>query len=68
MTKDLNRQNDIPQAIKEVTRASLGKIVAMLSWYVRASKRFAYEVTIMFKTDQKGSFWQDMVLELNSKQ
>ena len=56
MTKDLNRQNDIPQAIKEVTRASLGKIVAMLSWYVRASKRFAYEVTIMFKTDQKGSF------------
>lgn len=68
MTKDLNRQNDIPQAIKEVTRASLGKIVAMLSWDVRASKRFAYEVTIMFKTDQKGSFWQDMVLELNSKQ
>lgn len=68
MTKDLNRQNDIPQAIKEVTRASLGKIVAMLSWDVRASKRFAYEITIMFKTDQKGSFWQDMVLELNSKQ
>lgn len=56
MTKDLNRQNDIPQAIKGVTRASLGKIVAMLSWDVRASKRFAYEVTIMFKTDQKGSF------------
>ena len=68
MTKDLNRQNDIPQAIKGVTRASLDKIVAMLSWDVRASKRFAYEVTIMFKTDQKGSFWQDMVLELNSKQ
>lgn len=68
MTKDLNRQNDIPQAIKGVTPASLGKIVAMLSWDVRASKRFAYEVTIMFKTDQKGSFWQDMVLELNSKQ
>lgn len=68
MTKDLNRQNDIPQAIKGVTRASLGKIVAMLSWDVRASKRFAYEVTIMFKTDQKGSFWRDMVLELNSKQ
>lgn len=68
MTKDLNRQNDIPQAIKEVTRASLGKIVAMLSWDVRASKRFAYEISIMFKTDQKGSFWQDMVLELNSKQ
>ena len=56
MTKDLNRQNDIPQAIKGVTRASLGKIVAMLSWDVPASKRFAYKVMIMFKTDQKGSF------------
>lgn len=55
MTKELKRQTDIPRQIKKLIITSFSEIVAMLSWVERASKRFAYEVSIVFKTDHQGS-------------